>query len=110
MANRASIWPILRRFSKKVDVPLALHGGSGIAGESLAEAIAMGVAKMNYGTYLKQRCLAAVRRALADADGNANPHHVLGDGGRADLLVAVRQAVRDAVLERIGLLGCCGKA
>jgi hypothetical protein len=54
--------------------------------------------------------LAAVRRALAEADGNANPHRVLGGGGGADLLVTVRQAVRDAVLERIGLLGCCGKA
>jgi ketose-bisphosphate aldolase len=100
----------LAAIRKKVSVPLALHGGSGIAGESLAEAVAMGVAKVNYGTYLKQRCLATVRRALAEADGNANPHHILGDGGRADLVVAVRRAVRDAVLERIGLLGCCGKA
>jgi hypothetical protein len=34
----------------------------------------------------------------------------LGDGGSKDLLVVGRQAVRDAVLERIDLLGCCGKA
>ena len=100
----------LAAIQKKVDVPLALHGGSGIAGESLADAVAMGVAKVNYGTYLKQRCLAAVRRALVEADGHANPHEVLGGGGRTDILVAVRQAVREAVLERIGLLGCCGKA
>ena len=100
----------LAAIRQKVDVPLVLHGGSGIAADSLAKAIALGVAKVNYGTYLKQRCLAAIRRALADADGNANPHHVLGDGGGADLLVVVRRAVRDAVLERIGLLGCCGKA
>ena len=100
----------LAAIRRKVGVPLALHGGSGIAAESLADAISMGVAKVNYGTYLKQRCLAAVRRTLADADGNANPHRILGDGGRADLMVAVRRAVRDAVLERIGLLGCCGKA
>ncbi len=100
----------LAAIRKTVNVPLGLHGGSGIAAESLADAIALGVAKVNYGTYLKQRCLAALRRALTEADGDTNPHHILGDGGRADLLVAVRQAVRDAVLERIGLLGCCGKA
>jgi fructose/tagatose bisphosphate aldolase len=100
----------LAAIRKKVDVPLALHGGSGIAGKSLTDAIAIGVAKVNFGTYLKQRCLAAVRRALIEADGHGNPHEVLGGGGRADLLVNVRQAVRDAVLERIGLLGCCGKA
>jgi ketose-bisphosphate aldolase len=99
----------LAAIRQKVDVPLVLHGGSGIAADSLANGIALGVAKVNYGTYLKQRCLAAVRRALAEGNGNANPHHVLGDGGSDDLMVVVRRAVRDAVLERIGLLGCCGK-
>jgi hypothetical protein len=31
-------------------------------------------------------------------------------GGEHDVMVASRLAVRDAVLERIELLGCCGKA
>ena len=99
----------LAAIGQKVDVPLVLHGGSGIAADSLVKGIALGVAKVNYGTYLKQRCLAAIRRALAEGSGNGNPHHVLGDGGDDDLMVVVRRAVRDAVLERIGLLGCCGK-
>ncbi len=98
----------LSAIRRRVNTPLVLHGGSGIAADSLAEAIAIGVAKVNYGTYLKQRCLAAVRQALSSTD--ANPHHLLGFGGDADLMVAARRAVRDAVLERIGLLGCCGRA
>lgn len=98
----------LAAIQQKVDVPLVLHGGSGITANSLVQAIALGVVKVNYGTYLKQRCLAALRPALANAD--ANPHHLLGFGGGADLMVVARQAVRDAVLERIELLGCCGKA
>ncbi len=99
----------LAAIGRKVDVPLVLHGGTGIAAGSLVQAIALGVAKVNYGTYLKQRYLAALGRSLA-VDAVANPHHLLGYGGRDDLLVVCRQAVRDAVLERIGLLGCCGKA
>jgi ketose-bisphosphate aldolase len=99
----------LAAIRRKVDVPLVLHGGSGITADSLAKAIELGVAKVNYGTYLKQRCLAAIRRTLANANGDANPHHLLGDGGPADLVVAVRRSMRDAVLERIGLLGCRGK-
>jgi ketose-bisphosphate aldolase len=98
----------LAAIHEKVAVPLVLHGGSGIADGSLAGAISLGVAKVNYGTYLKQRCVAAIRQALANTD--ANPHHILGDGGSADLVVVARRAVRDAVLERIGLLGCCGRA
>jgi ketose-bisphosphate aldolase len=99
----------LAAIREKVDVPLALHGGSGIADSPLIQAISLGVAKVNYGTYLKQRCIAAIRQSL-DAHADANPHHVLGDGGNADLVVVIRRTVRDAVLERIELLGCCGRA
>lgn len=98
----------LAAIRQKVDVPLVLHGGSGIAAESLSQAIAAGVAKVNYGTYLKQRYLAAVARAVSAEV--VDPHHALGFGGNEDLVVVARQAVRDAVLERIGMLGCCGKA
>jgi ketose-bisphosphate aldolase len=100
----------LAAIRQKVNVPLVLHGGSGIAPDSLAKAIATGVAKVNFGTYLKQRCLDAIRKTLADADADTNPHHLLGDGGDADLTLVIRRAMRDAVLERIGLLGCCRKA
>jgi ketose-bisphosphate aldolase len=98
----------LEAIRKRVAVPLVLHGGSGIAPNDLQAAIQLGVAKVNYGTYVKQRYLAAVRAALAASE--SNPHELLGMGGRRDVMVAGRQAVRDAVLERIGLLGCAGKA
>jgi fructose/tagatose bisphosphate aldolase len=98
----------LEAISNRVPVPLVLHGGTGIAADSLREAIALGVAKVNYGTYLKQAYLEAVRAALGREC--AHPHRLLGMGGTEDLLVVGRLAVRDAVLERIGLLGCCGRA
>ena len=39
-----------------------------------------------------------------------NPHRLLGIGGSEDVMAAGRLAVRQAVLERIDELGCCGKA
>ena len=66
------------------------------------------MAKVNFGTYLKQRYLKAVRDGAWPR--HARPHRLLGMGGPEDVLVAGRPAVRDAVLERIELLGCCGKA
>lgn len=92
----------------RLDVPLVLHGGTGIAADSLKQAIKLGVTKVNYGTYLKQRYLATLRKALQSQD--MNPHHLLGVGGNQDVMVACRHAMRDAVRERIGLLNCCGKA
>ncbi|HEY6840049.1 MAG TPA: class II fructose-bisphosphate aldolase [Chthoniobacterales bacterium] len=98
----------LALISQQVTNPLVLHGGSGISANSLREAIALGVAKVNYGTYLKQRYLKAVLAGLAIKVDN--PHELLGLGGDRDVMIAGRIAVREAVLERIGLLGCCGKA
>ena len=92
----------------RVDLPFDLHGGTGIPGASLREAIRLGVAKVCYGTYLKQSYLAALRRGLDSIE--SNPHKLLGYGGAEDLLTATRLAVKAAVLERIGDLGCCGRA
>jgi ketose-bisphosphate aldolase len=98
----------LSQICRRVAKPLVLHGGTGIGATSLREAIALGVAKVNYGTYLKQRYLTALRTSVAVKEDN--PHELLGIGGDRDVMIAGRVAVRDAVLERIGLLGCCGKA
>jgi ketose-bisphosphate aldolase len=92
----------------RVKIPLVLHGGTGITSRSLKEAIRLGVAKVNYGTYLKQDYLKTVQNALSQQ--SSNPHERLGMGGTLDVMVAGRLAVRDAVLERIEALGCCGKA
>jgi ketose-bisphosphate aldolase len=98
----------LAEIRRRVSVPLVLHGGSGIEANALREAIKLGVGKVNYGTYLKQHYLAAIRAALAANE--RNPHELLGIGGPRDVMVAGRVAVRNAVLQRIGLLGCEGKA
>jgi fructose/tagatose bisphosphate aldolase len=92
----------------RVSVPFVLHGGSGIEDDSLRAAIRLGVRKVNYGTYMKQRYLKALREALSSSE--ANPHALLGDGGPKDVLVVGRSVIRNAVLERIELLGCCGRA
>jgi fructose/tagatose bisphosphate aldolase len=93
---------------QRVSLPLVLHGGTGIEDASLKEAIGLGVRKVNYGTYLKQRYLQAMRRALSTE--HENPHELLGDGSATDLMVIGRRVMCEAVLERIDLLGCSGKA
>jgi len=98
----------LAKLRARVDTPLGLHGGTGIAPDSLRQAIQIGVVKVAFGTYLKQRYLAALRQLLRQEE--INPHRLLGMGEQEDVMVATRQAVRDAVLERIEMLGCCGRA
>lgn len=99
---------LLERLHRTSGVPLGLHGGTGIPHADLRKMGAYGVAKVNFGTYLKQRYLSALRQALQTTE--VNPHLLLGMGGAEDVLAAGRAAVRDAVLERIEALGCCGRA
>jgi fructose/tagatose bisphosphate aldolase len=98
----------LQAVRHQVKIPIVLHGGTGIDDDSIRAAIRLGVRKINYGTYMKQNYLCEIRKALSN--GTSNPHALLGDGSDTDLMVVGRRVVRDAVLERIELLGCCGKA
>lgn len=98
----------LGEIAATVPIPLVLHGGSGIASEALKAAIRLGVTKVNYGTYIKQRYLAAIRGAICTEE--RDPHVLLGMGSERDLLVVGRNAVREAVLQRLHLLGSAGKA
>jgi len=98
----------LKNIAESVPVPLVLHGGTGIEEKSLRDAIEIGVAKVNYGTILKQRYLEALRNSL-DTD-DENPHHLLGYGGDADIMTAGRLAVRTAVVEKMAILGSSQRA
>jgi fructose/tagatose bisphosphate aldolase len=99
----------LEALASAVAAPLVLHGGTGVSEQDLRAAVDLGVVKVNFGTYLKMAYLQALRGVLS-GELPADPHETLGRGGAADLMVACRVAVRDAVSRRIGWLGCRGGA
>jgi fructose-bisphosphate aldolase class II/tagatose 1,6-diphosphate aldolase GatY/KbaY len=55
----------LKKIHAVVKIPLVLHGGTGIPLELAPQCIRHGVAKVNFGTGLKQTYLAAIRNNLA---------------------------------------------
>ncbi|MFG2617569.1 ketose-bisphosphate aldolase [Streptomyces sp. NPDC048507] len=59
---------LLARLAKAVDVPLVLHGSSGLPDEELAAAVAGGIRKVNIGTALNVAMTGAVRTHLTAAD------------------------------------------
>jgi ketose-bisphosphate aldolase len=91
----------LARIREAVDLPLVIHGGTGFPPEYAREVIALGVAKFNFGTNLKQSYLAALRAGLVQYSEPMNPHPFLGMGGSKDILVAAREAVKQRVKELI---------
>ncbi|MEV1067194.1 class II fructose-bisphosphate aldolase [Streptomyces sp. NPDC050263] len=55
---------LLARLSTALDVPLVLHGSSGVPDGELTAAVAGGIAKVNIGTALNQAMTAAIRDHL----------------------------------------------
>ena len=85
----------------RVDIPLVLHGTSGVPEDQVRSCIARGICKVNYATELRQVFTAAVRKALADLPDAFDPKKYLAEG---------RSAVQARVQELIRLLGSDGKA
>jgi tagatose 1,6-diphosphate aldolase GatY/KbaY len=85
----------------RVDVPLVLHGTSGVPEDQVRGCIARGICKVNYATELRQVFTAAVRQALAELPDAYDPKKYLAEG---------RRAVQARVQELIRLLGSSGKA
>jgi ketose-bisphosphate aldolase len=100
----------LREIGSVVSVPLVLHGGTGIPLQEAGHLIRRGVAKVNFGTGLKQTYLAAVRERLAKYQEPMSPHPFIGIGGEDDIMVAAREAVKLKCQELLRAYGSAGKA
>ena len=99
---------ILRQIQRRVSVPLVIHGGTSLAPESVREMTRFGVAKVNFGTVLKQAYLEAVRASLAKYHVPFSPHEFLGIGGPEDVMTAGREAVEREVQRLIEVCGSKG--
>lgn len=78
-----------------VDIPLVLHGSSGVGDADLARAVRGGMVKINIGTALNIAYTGAVREHLAANPDNVDPRKYLA---------AAREAMTDTVEHFLGVL------
>ncbi len=104
-------WPglsfeTLAAISEKVgDMPLVLHGGTGIPADMIAKAISLGVSKINVNTEC-QLAFAAATRAYVEAGKDLQ-----GKGfDPRKLLAPGVEAIKATVREKMELFGSVGKA
>lgn len=57
----------LRDIGRRVDIPLVLHGASGLPDEMVREAVALGMCKVNFATELRMTFTNAVRKTVEDS-------------------------------------------
>jgi fructose-bisphosphate aldolase class II len=91
----------IRVIRNEVDIPLVLHGGSGVSVESLSEAMKAGIAKINVATQLNMAFVRGMADFTRAHPEEADPRKPLGEA---------RKALKEIVRSHIRLFGCAGKA
>ena len=97
---------VLENVKKAVgDMPLVLHGGTGIPADMIKKAISLGVAKINVNTECQLSFAAATRKYVEegkDLQGKGfDPRKLLAPGA---------EAIKATVKEKMELFGSVGKA
>ena len=91
----------LSEIRKVVDIPLVLHGASGLTDQDVRDCVARGICKVNFATELRKAFTDACRK-VAEDDPKAFDPKVFCKAGMA--------AVKELVMNRMKICGCDGKA
>ncbi|MEU6949741.1 class II fructose-bisphosphate aldolase [Streptomyces sp. NPDC046316] len=87
---------LVARLREAVDVPLVLHGSSGVGDVDLGRAVGAGMTKVNVATHLNKAFTGAVRTHLGENATTVDPRRYLGPA---------RTAVAEAVSHLLQVLG-----
>ncbi|MGP8321157.1 MAG: class II fructose-1,6-bisphosphate aldolase [Methanosarcinaceae archaeon] len=90
----------LEKIDNKIDIPLVLHGASGIPEDSIIKAVKLGINKINIDTELRLAFRDAVREVVTKSDVY-DPRKICGPA---------RDAIKEVVRYKIGIFGSEGKA
>lgn len=95
----------LAEIKKACNMPLVLHGGTGIPADMIKKAISLGVAKINVNTELQIAFAEATRKYIEDGLDKVgkgyDPRKLLAPG---------TEGIKAAVIEKIKIFGSIGKA
>ena len=91
----------MKKISETLQIPLVLHGGTGIPDEMIKKGISCGIAKLNINTELQIVWTNAVREFLSKDEKAYDPRKVIKAG---------ENAIKEAIFQKLEILGSIGKA
>ncbi|MBY4797713.1 ketose-bisphosphate aldolase [Collinsella sp. AGMB00827] len=92
---------VLREISSAVDIPLVLHGGSGNPDSEIAEAVRIGIQKVNISSDYKSAFFAKAREILSQESSGWDPNTIF-----PECIVAAKAVIR----QKMELFGSIGAA
>lgn len=90
----------LERIRSLLEIPLVLHGASGLPAEMIARSIQLGVCKFNVNTEVRQAYMQALKHEIC---GQSDPELLEVTGAAIAMM-------QDVILEKLQLFGSAGKA
>ncbi|MDR7869500.1 MAG: class II fructose-1,6-bisphosphate aldolase [Tissierellaceae bacterium] len=91
----------IKAIRQVVDVPLVLHGSSGVPAESLQKAISLGICKINIDTDIRAAFSNAVKDFVKDNPDEIDPRKILGPATKA---------MKEVIKEKMHIFGSAGRA
>ena len=101
---------LLEKIHRAVNVPLTLHGGSGIADEDVGKLVESGVCKINLGAALNQAFLDGMNNVLKSNTQYVSPKVIIGSGLKEDIMAGGEISVKELVKDKMRVYGSAGKA
>jgi len=93
--------PRIEKIRKLTEVPLVLHGASGVNDEEIEKGIAAGICKINIDTRIRLYFVNKMREVLGKNPEEIDPRKILGPA---------KDAAKEIIRDRIRVFGCSGKA
>jgi fructose-bisphosphate aldolase class II len=90
----------LEEIRRAVNIPLVLHGGSGIPDEDFRRAISLGIAKINFFTGMALAAIEATAEALKETGKAYNDY--------PEVITRVKKSVAAVVRQQIDVFGSAG--
>lgn len=94
-------YDIIKEIRSRVDVPLVLHGSSGVPDESIKKAIPLGISKINIDTDLRIKFAEGVKKVVGENPEEIDPRKILAPA---------RTAMKEKIVEKMNTFGSSGKA
>lgn len=91
----------LKKIKDAVDVPLVLHGASGLSDEQIKSCIVNGICKVNIATELRMAWTETIKSVLMEKPNEFDPKRVAAEA---------RKTIKEIVVKKMLILGSAGRA
>lgn len=91
----------IKIIKERLNIPLVLHGSSGVPEESIKKAVGLGINKINIDTDIRMSFHSAVKEFIKNNPEAYDPRKILGPA---------RKAMKEVIIGKMKMFGSAGKA